>query len=132
VGWIGRIWKFVLRSARRIGVLVLGFALIGLGIVLLVLPGPGLLTIVAGLAVLATEFTWAAWLLRHTKRHAVAATRLAVRRVKALERVPFLRRYAEVLEHELEEVEDEIEHETPETPDNPDTSELSGAGSDRQ
>jgi hypothetical protein len=31
-----------------------------LGLALLVLPGPGILTIAAGLAVLATEFTWAA------------------------------------------------------------------------
>jgi chromate transport protein ChrA len=41
---------------RRIGVAIAGVALILVGIVLLVLPGPGLLLIAAGLGVLATEF----------------------------------------------------------------------------
>lgn len=40
----------------RIGV---GTALVILGLFLLVIPGLGILTIAAGLAVLATEFTWA-------------------------------------------------------------------------
>jgi uncharacterized protein (TIGR02611 family) len=46
-------------SARRIGVLVAGSVLTLVGIALLVLPGPGLLLIVAGLALLGTQFTWA-------------------------------------------------------------------------
>jgi hypothetical protein len=41
---------------RRIGVAIAGVALILVGIVLLVLPGPGLLLIAAGLGLLATEF----------------------------------------------------------------------------
>jgi uncharacterized protein (TIGR02611 family) len=40
----------------RIGI---GLALILLGLFLLVLPGPGILTIAGGLAVLAPEFEWA-------------------------------------------------------------------------
>jgi uncharacterized protein (TIGR02611 family) len=40
-----------------------GIALTLLGLALLVLPGPGILTIAAGLAVLATEFVWARRLL---------------------------------------------------------------------
>jgi Putative transmembrane protein (PGPGW) len=40
-----------------------GFALLLLGISMLALPGPGLLTIVAGLAILAAEFIWARQLL---------------------------------------------------------------------
>ena len=44
-------------------VAVVGVGLILAGIVMLVLPGPGWLTIFAGLAVLAAEFTWAATLL---------------------------------------------------------------------
>lgn len=40
-----------------------GIGLILLGLMLLVLPGPGILTIAAGLAVLSTEFTWAANIL---------------------------------------------------------------------
>jgi chromate transport protein ChrA len=41
---------------RRIGVTIAGVALILVGILLLVLPGPGLLLIAAGLGLLATEF----------------------------------------------------------------------------
>jgi uncharacterized protein (TIGR02611 family) len=44
----------------RIGI---GLALILLGLLLLVLPGPGILTIAGGLAVLAPEFVWAQRLL---------------------------------------------------------------------
>ena len=47
----------------RIARIGAGTGLILLGLVLLVLPGPGILTIAAGLALLATEFTWAANIL---------------------------------------------------------------------
>ncbi len=50
--------------AWRIGVTVLGLAIIALGIVLLPLPGPGWVIIFAGLGLLATEYAWAARLLR--------------------------------------------------------------------
>jgi len=36
-----------------------GFALLGLGIVMLVTPGPGWLSIAAGVALLAEDFEWA-------------------------------------------------------------------------
>ena len=36
-----------------------GFALLGLGIVMLVTPGPGWLSIAAGVALLAEDFDWA-------------------------------------------------------------------------
>ncbi len=68
IAWIGR-------SGKRIAVTVIGFALIALGLVLLVVPGPGLLIIAAGLAVLATEYTWARRALEETKRRASGAAR---------------------------------------------------------
>ena len=40
-------------------VAVVGFLLLSVGAALLVLPGPGLLVIAAGIAVLALEFPWA-------------------------------------------------------------------------
>ena len=58
------------RGARRIGVLVVGLALLSVGAVLLVLPGPGLLVIVGGLALLATEFAWARRLLVRVRERA--------------------------------------------------------------
>jgi uncharacterized protein (TIGR02611 family) len=42
--------------------------LVLLGLFLLVLPGPGILTIVGGLALLATEFVWAANTLEWMKK----------------------------------------------------------------
>jgi uncharacterized protein (TIGR02611 family) len=45
--------------SRKVGVLLVGVPLLGLGIVLLPLPGPGSLLIVAALAVLSLEFAWA-------------------------------------------------------------------------
>lgn len=47
----------------RLARAIIGVALVLLGALLLVLPGPGILTIAAGLAVLATEFDWARRLL---------------------------------------------------------------------
>lgn len=47
----------------RIGVTAVGAIVVGVGIVLLPLPGPGWLIIFAGLAVLATEYVWANRLL---------------------------------------------------------------------
>jgi tellurite resistance protein TerC len=53
------------RTARRIAVLVVGSTVILLGIVMLVTPGPGLLVIPIGLAILGVEFAWARiWLRR--------------------------------------------------------------------
>ena len=68
VVWIGR-------SGKRITVTVVGFALVAVGIVMLVVPGPGLLLIAAGFAVLATEYTWARRALEETKRRASSAAR---------------------------------------------------------
>lgn len=64
---------FILRSTKRIVVLVIGLALVVGGIALLVLPGPGLLVIIAGLAVLASEFAWAEHLLDKAKEQAAKA-----------------------------------------------------------
>src|SRR5262245_33043625 len=47
---------------------VAGGAIVILGLILVPLPGPGWLIVVAGLAVLAIEFVWAQRLLEFTKR----------------------------------------------------------------
>jgi hypothetical protein len=51
----GRRW-----STRKIAVTIVGSLLLIAGVAALVLPGPGLLLLMAGLVVLATEFEWAA------------------------------------------------------------------------
>jgi uncharacterized protein (TIGR02611 family) len=52
----------------RVGVTLVGVAIIAAGILLLPLPGPGWLIIFGGLGVLATEYEWAARLLRRARR----------------------------------------------------------------
>ncbi len=56
-----------LRLAYLVGIAVLGVAVILAGIVMLVIPGPGWLTIFLGLAILGTEFHWARRLTGWTK-----------------------------------------------------------------
>ncbi len=40
-------------------VAALGFTVLGAGVAMLALPGPGVIVIIVGLAILATEFAWA-------------------------------------------------------------------------
>lgn len=54
--------------AWRVADTLVGVGVILIGIVLLPLPGPGWLIIFAGLGILATEYTWAAELLRWARR----------------------------------------------------------------
>jgi len=63
VQWVGR-------SGKRIGVTVLGFGLLIAGIIMLVFPGPGILVIIAALAVLGSEYAWARSALNEAKRRA--------------------------------------------------------------
>ncbi|MGY1750438.1 TIGR02611 family protein [Modestobacter sp. SYSU DS0511] len=53
----------------RVGVGLVGGLVVAVGIVTIPLPGPGWLTVIAGLFVLASEFTWAERLLQFTRRH---------------------------------------------------------------
>lgn len=55
--------RFILRNGKRLAVSVVGFVLLLAGLVMMVTPGPGLLLIIAGLAVLGTEYVWAQRLL---------------------------------------------------------------------
>jgi uncharacterized protein (TIGR02611 family) len=66
--------QFIWRSTKRIVVMLVGAALLVGGLVMLVTPGPGIVLIIAGLAVLATEFVWAERMLDKAKAHAAAAT----------------------------------------------------------
>jgi uncharacterized protein (TIGR02611 family) len=53
----------------RVCVGVVGGLIVAVGLATIPLPGPGWLTVIAGLFVLATEFTWAERLLEFTKQH---------------------------------------------------------------
>ncbi len=58
-------------AARRVGIEVLGWALVLGGIAALVLPGPGLLMLFGGLAVLSQQYEWAERRLEPVKKRAL-------------------------------------------------------------
>jgi hypothetical protein len=68
---------FIGRSSRRVAVTVVGGAVTLAGLAMLVLPGPGFLVIVVGLAILATEYAWAAVMLDKAKGMAERGGRVA-------------------------------------------------------
>lgn len=67
---LGDLLVLTAKGARRIIVLVVGSTVLLLGLVMVVTPGPALLVIPAGLAILATEFIWARRLLHRLKQEA--------------------------------------------------------------
>ena len=69
--------RFLLRSTKRIAVTVVGGALVLGGLAMLVLPGPGILVVAIGFAVLGTEYAWAAIAFERTKKTATRAGKLA-------------------------------------------------------
>lgn len=64
--------------ARRVLVTVAGVALCVVGIALLVLPGPGLLLVLAGLVLLANEYPWARRMTGPVRRRAIQASEQSV------------------------------------------------------
>jgi tellurite resistance protein TerC len=60
----------LLRDARKVVIAVVGTTVLAVGIALIVLPGPAVVVIPAGLAILGTEFVWARRLLRRLRKNA--------------------------------------------------------------
>lgn len=63
------------RWIRKVFVLILGCTVVAVGIIMIVTPGPAMVVIPAGLAILATEFVWARIALKRLKTEATHATR---------------------------------------------------------
>lgn len=61
------------RTARRVVVAVVGTTVLLLGVALLVLPGPAMIVIPIGLAILGAEFAWARHWLHRLRDGAEAA-----------------------------------------------------------
>ncbi len=70
-GWFRRHW--LLDTAWRLTVFTVGITVMCLGIVLLVLPGPGWALIALGLIILASEYVWAQKLLAPVRSKLQAA-----------------------------------------------------------
>jgi hypothetical protein len=64
--------------ARRILVTVVGLALCVAGVGLLILPGPGLLLLLAGLVLLANEYPWARRMSAPVRRQAIRSAEQSV------------------------------------------------------
>ncbi|MGB7750164.1 MAG: PGPGW domain-containing protein, partial [Candidatus Acidiferrales bacterium] len=59
------------QQAKRYIKVLVGFTLLALGIVMIATPGPGWLTIMLALGILAAEFVWARRLLDRLKEQGV-------------------------------------------------------------
>jgi tellurite resistance protein TerC len=77
-------WITTVTQAKRIVKIVVGFTLLAAGAAMLPLPGPGLVTIAIGLAILGAEFVWARRWLERMKRHAGNARDLVRGRSKGV------------------------------------------------
>lgn len=65
------------RALRRAVVTVVGVTVLVAGLLMLVLPGPGLLAVAAGLAILSTEYAWAHRHVTRVRRRATQVSQLA-------------------------------------------------------
>lgn len=61
-------WRGLPNPIRWVVVSLIGASLILLGVVMLILPGPGTVFVLAGLTVLGTEFVWAEVILHKVSR----------------------------------------------------------------
>lgn len=59
-------WK-TLRQTKKLLITIVGFAVVLVGIAMVVLPGPAFLVIPLGLGILAREFVWARNLLKKVR-----------------------------------------------------------------
>ena len=64
-------------TMKKICIALIGGTVVLVGVAMLVLPGPGLLVIAGGLAILATEFIWARRAMRNAKGAVAKARRKA-------------------------------------------------------
>ncbi|MDZ7828697.1 MAG: PGPGW domain-containing protein [Halofilum sp. (in: g-proteobacteria)] len=62
--------RSTLRQIRRLAVLVVGLTVVLIGLIMFVTPGPGLVVVPIGLAILAIEFVWARRLLHQVRDRA--------------------------------------------------------------
>ncbi|HZM63737.1 MAG TPA: PGPGW domain-containing protein [Candidatus Saccharimonadales bacterium] len=65
-------WKKIPKAVRKPLVFIVGFAVVGAGLFMLIFPGPGWAAIFVGFAILATEFAFAErvrdWMVKELKR----------------------------------------------------------------
>ncbi|WP_431684063.1 TIGR02611 family protein [Kitasatospora sp. KL5] len=67
-----------LHLSWQVVIFLIGLAVVGLGVVMLPLPGPGWVVIFLGMGIWATEFVWAQLVLRWTRRKVTEAAERAL------------------------------------------------------
>ena len=77
-------WEITYRWARRIAISIVGGTVLAIGVAMIVLPGPALVVIPLGLAILGVEYAWARRWLRKVK----ARTSAIVARVRNTPKKP--------------------------------------------
>jgi uncharacterized protein (TIGR02611 family) len=75
-------WKLLPHPIRWVVVATFGGTLLLLGIIFLVLPGPGLPLVILGLAILASEFAWAQYMLNQVRQRSQAVAQKTKERLK--------------------------------------------------
>ncbi|MDQ3681391.1 MAG: PGPGW domain-containing protein [Actinomycetota bacterium] len=61
------VFRFIGRNAKRVAVTIVGGVVLLAGLAMLVLPGPAIVVVPLGFAILATEYAWAAGALNKSK-----------------------------------------------------------------
>lgn len=75
--------------ARRIAITVVGFTVLGVGIAMIVLPGPAIVVIPVGLGILGLEFAWARhWLNKIKERGGAIVQTIRRKRSRPTDRPP--------------------------------------------
>jgi tellurite resistance protein TerC len=75
MGEIETLMTTTYHQARRVTILVTGSTVLLVGVAMIILPGPALLAIPLGLAILATEFAWARRWLARVRKASTAVSR---------------------------------------------------------
>jgi uncharacterized protein (TIGR02611 family) len=81
-------WQRVPRLVRQICVAIAGTAVLLVGLAMIVLPGPAVLVLPLGLAILGTEFSWARKLLQAAKAALLRWKAVALQKLRARRRGP--------------------------------------------
>lgn len=59
INWLHKVLEVLPHPIRWLTIMIIGFLLVIVGLIFMVLPGPGLPFVFAGLAILSLEFVWA-------------------------------------------------------------------------
>lgn len=79
-------WRLLPHPIRWVVVATVGATLIALGLVFMVLPGPGIPLIIAGFVILASEFAWAEVVVVRMRKEGDRLAQSFMERMRALRR----------------------------------------------